>query len=170
MDLLGPDIFSTSWMKEQVLHLERAHLKVPDWSLVWNELLTKKLLIFLSRLNEISGRLQLNVSFLKILNYSKTIQRLVLSFRNAHLFLVVIKTTSKLHFSKFSQQNKTHKINFFPSQSITIWWYNILPFTDIAKFLTSREVSGYNFYDVRLVIWILPLSGRPVPSTNADWK
>ena len=54
MDLLGPDIFSTLWMKEQVLHRERAHLKVPDWSLVWNELLTEKLPIVLSRLNEIS--------------------------------------------------------------------------------------------------------------------
>ena len=42
-------------MKGQVLHRERAHLKVPDWSLVWNELLTKKLPMFLSRLNEISG-------------------------------------------------------------------------------------------------------------------
>ena len=29
---------------------------------------------------------QLNLSFLKTLNYSKTIQRLVLSFRNPHLF------------------------------------------------------------------------------------
>ena len=29
---------------------------------------------------------QLNLSFLKILNYSKTIQRLALSFRNPHLF------------------------------------------------------------------------------------
>ena len=34
MDLLGPDIFSTLWMKEQVFHRERAHLKVPDRSLV----------------------------------------------------------------------------------------------------------------------------------------
>ena len=42
-------------MKGQVLQRERAHLKVPDWSLVWNELLTKKLLMFLSRLSEISG-------------------------------------------------------------------------------------------------------------------
>ena len=56
MDLLGPDIFSTLWTKGQVLHRERAHsLKVPDWSLVWNELLTKKLPLFLSCLNEISG-------------------------------------------------------------------------------------------------------------------
>ena len=55
MDFLGPDIFSTLWMKEQVLHRERVHLKVPDWSLVWNELLTKTLPMFLSRLNEISG-------------------------------------------------------------------------------------------------------------------
>ena len=33
-DLLGPDIFSTLGMKGQVLHRERTHLKVPDWSLV----------------------------------------------------------------------------------------------------------------------------------------
>ena len=55
MDLLGPDIFCTLWMKEQVLHRERAHLKVPDWSLVWSVLLTKRLPMFLSRLNEISA-------------------------------------------------------------------------------------------------------------------
>jgi len=30
-------------MKGQVLHSARAHLKVPGWSLVWNELLTKKI-------------------------------------------------------------------------------------------------------------------------------
>ena len=42
-------------MKGQVLHRARAHLKVPGWSLVWNELLTKKLPLFLSRLNEMSG-------------------------------------------------------------------------------------------------------------------
>jgi len=42
-------------MKGQVLHRARAHLKVPGWSLVWNELLTKKLPMFFSRLNEMSG-------------------------------------------------------------------------------------------------------------------
>ena len=42
-------------MKEQVLQREQAHLKVPDWSLVWNELLTKTLPMFLSRWNEKSG-------------------------------------------------------------------------------------------------------------------
>jgi len=42
-------------MKGQVLHRARVHLKVPGWSLVWNKLLTKKLLMFLSRLNEMSG-------------------------------------------------------------------------------------------------------------------
>jgi len=41
-------------MKGQVLHPARAHLKVPCWSLVWNELLTKKLPMFLSRLNEMN--------------------------------------------------------------------------------------------------------------------
>ena len=42
-------------MKGQVLHRERVHLKVSGWSLVLNELRTKKLPLFLSRLNEISG-------------------------------------------------------------------------------------------------------------------
>jgi len=42
-------------MKGHVLHLARAHLKVPGCSLVWNTLLTKQLPMFLSRLNEING-------------------------------------------------------------------------------------------------------------------
>ena len=46
MDRLGPDILLALWMKGQVLHRARAHLKVPGWSLVWNELLTKKLPMF----------------------------------------------------------------------------------------------------------------------------
>ena len=55
IDRLGPDIFSTLRMKGHVLHRARAHLKVPGCSLVWNTLLTKKLHMFLSRLNEIDG-------------------------------------------------------------------------------------------------------------------
>ena len=44
-------------MKGHVLQRARAcaHLKVPGWSLVWKALLTKKLPMFLSRLNEING-------------------------------------------------------------------------------------------------------------------
>ena len=48
-DRLGPDNFSTLQIKGHVLHRVRAHLKVPF------PLLTKKLSMFLSRLNEISG-------------------------------------------------------------------------------------------------------------------
>ena len=55
MDRLGPDNFSTLQMKGHVLHRARAHLKVPGCWLVWNALLTKKLPMFLSRLNEING-------------------------------------------------------------------------------------------------------------------
>ena len=55
MDRLGPDNFSTLQMKRHVLHRVRGHLKVPGWSFVWNALLTKKLPMFLSRLNGISG-------------------------------------------------------------------------------------------------------------------
>ena len=53
MDRFGPDNFSTLQIKGHVLHRARAHLKVPAWLLVWNALLTKKLPMFLSRLNEI---------------------------------------------------------------------------------------------------------------------
>ena len=37
------------------MHRERAHLKVPGFSIVLNALLTRKLPTVLSRLNEISG-------------------------------------------------------------------------------------------------------------------
>ena len=50
-DRLGPDILLVLTMKRQVLHRERAHLKVPGCSLVLSALLTKKLPTFLSRLN-----------------------------------------------------------------------------------------------------------------------
>ena len=51
-DRLGPDILSAFWTKGQVLHRERAHLKVPGFSIVLNALLTRKLPTFLSRLND----------------------------------------------------------------------------------------------------------------------
>ena len=54
-DRLGPDILLVLTMKRQVLHRERAHLKVPGCSLVLSALLTKKFPTFLSRFNEISG-------------------------------------------------------------------------------------------------------------------
>ena len=54
-DRLGPDILLVLTMQRQVLHRERAHLKVPGCSLVLSSLPTKKLPTFLSRLNEISG-------------------------------------------------------------------------------------------------------------------
>ena len=55
MDRLGPDNFPTLQVKGHVLHRARAHLKVLDCSLVGNALLTQKLPMFLSRLNEING-------------------------------------------------------------------------------------------------------------------
>ena len=59
-DRSGPDILSAFWTKEQVLHRERAHLKVPGCSIVLNVLLTRKLPTFLSRLNEIKNIADLN--------------------------------------------------------------------------------------------------------------
>ena len=51
-DRLGPDILLVLTMKRQVLHRERAHLKVPGCSLVLSALLTKELRTFLSHLNK----------------------------------------------------------------------------------------------------------------------
>ena len=50
-DRLGPDILPAFCMNGQDLHRERAHLKVPGFSIVLNVLLTRKLPTFLSRLN-----------------------------------------------------------------------------------------------------------------------
>jgi len=51
-------------MKGQVLHRVRAHLKVPGWSLVWNELLTKKL-------PPVSGSFWSNLKFLRIMDLTE---------------------------------------------------------------------------------------------------
>ena len=52
---LGSRQFLNFVNKRHALHRARAHLKVPGCSLVLNTLLTKKLPMFLSRLNEING-------------------------------------------------------------------------------------------------------------------
>ena len=54
-DRLGPEILTVLEIKAQVLHRVRLHVKVPGWLLNLNALLTKKLSMFLSRLNEMSG-------------------------------------------------------------------------------------------------------------------
>ena len=52
---LGPEILTMLEIKGQVLHLVSVHLKVPGWLSDLKALLTRKLPMFLSRLNEISG-------------------------------------------------------------------------------------------------------------------
>ena len=54
-DRFGPEILTMSEINGQVLHGLRVHLKVPGWLSDLNALLTRKLAMFLSRLNEISG-------------------------------------------------------------------------------------------------------------------
>ena len=54
-DQLGPEILTKLEIKGQVLHRVRLHLKVPGWFSDLNALLTRKLPMFLSPLNEISG-------------------------------------------------------------------------------------------------------------------
>ena len=51
----GPAILTMLEIKGQVLHRVRAHLKVPGWFLELNAFQTRKLSMFLSHLNEISG-------------------------------------------------------------------------------------------------------------------
>jgi len=52
---LGPEILTKLKVKGQVLDRVRLHLKVPGLLSDLNTLLTRKLPMFLSRLNEISG-------------------------------------------------------------------------------------------------------------------
>ena len=73
-DRLGPDILSAFWTKGQVLHRERAHLKLPGFSIVLNVQLTTKLPTFLSRLNEISGGCVGCTSYRIILQYFKVVE------------------------------------------------------------------------------------------------
>ena len=54
-DRFGPEILTMLEIKGQVLHRLRLHLKVPGLLSDLNALLTEKLPMFLSRLNEISG-------------------------------------------------------------------------------------------------------------------
>ena len=54
-DRLGPEILTMLEIKGQVLHRVHVHLKVPGWLSDLKALLTRKLPMFLSRLNEISG-------------------------------------------------------------------------------------------------------------------
>ena len=50
MDRLGPDIFSTFYMKGEVLHRVRA-FKVPGLPFVWSAIPSKKLHMFFISLN-----------------------------------------------------------------------------------------------------------------------
>ena len=61
-DRYGPEILTMLEIKRQVLHRVRVHLKVPGWLSYLNALLTRKLPMFLSRLNKISGGRE-NVKF-----------------------------------------------------------------------------------------------------------
>ena len=54
-DRFGPEILTILEINRQVLQRVRLHLKVPGWLSDLNALLTIKLPMFLSRLNEISS-------------------------------------------------------------------------------------------------------------------
>ena len=95
-DRLGPDILSAFWTKGQVLHRERAHLKVPGFSIVLNVHLTRKLPTFLSRLNEISGGCEkiapVSGSFCSILKLLRMI---------AQFYWVIVRVNGFCHFFLF---------------------------------------------------------------------
>ena len=55
MDCLGPEILVAFWMKGQVLHRGRVHLKVPSWLSDFGAHLMRKLPAFLSPLKDTSG-------------------------------------------------------------------------------------------------------------------
>ena len=105
-DRLGPDILLVLTMKRQVLHRERAHLKVPGCSLVLSALLTKKFPTFLSRLNEISG------GFEKILPVSGSFW--------SNLKLVRMMLLIKLIDSHHYKRHKKIRMTEFHSPSLSI--------------------------------------------------
>ena len=53
VDRLGPEILTMLEIKAQVLHRVHLHLKVPGWLSDLNVLLTRKLPLFVLRLNKI---------------------------------------------------------------------------------------------------------------------
>lgn len=55
MDRLGFVISSAFWMKGQVLHRERADLKIPGWLSDFSVVRTRKLPVLLSRLKDTSS-------------------------------------------------------------------------------------------------------------------
>ena len=73
-DRLGPEILTMLEIKGLVLHRVGVHLKVPGWLSDLKSLLTRKLPMFLSRLNEISGGREkmclVSGSLRRILNWS----------------------------------------------------------------------------------------------------
>ena len=54
-DRFGPEVLTMLEIKGQIKHRVRVHLKVPGWLLDLYALLTRKLLMFLSCLNGMSG-------------------------------------------------------------------------------------------------------------------
>ena len=143
MDLLGPDIFSTLWTKGQVLHRERAHLKVPDWSLVWNELLTKKLPMLLSRLNEISGGCE------KIVTVSE-------SFWSNLKFLRIIDLTAWLWRWNVRVNGMRSVFSFsvvFSADCRSIWSTVVARLNDINRIATFIEKLAQSRQHINDEVW-----------------
>ena len=87
MVILGLEIFCTLWMKGQVLHCKRAHLKASNKFIDIQPYKTaeKENTDHIHSLSHFTfTAAQLNPVFLKTWNYFRTIQRLVLSFRYLH--------------------------------------------------------------------------------------
>ena len=62
-DRLGPDILPAFWTKGQILHRERAHLKVPGCSIVLNVLLTRAIIGQRGTLRALAGIPQFQKSY-----------------------------------------------------------------------------------------------------------
>ena len=147
MDLLGPDIFTTLWMKGQVLHSERAHFKVPDWSLVWNKLLTKKLPMFLSRLNQISRGCEKIVPVLKWKNLKmqtgppgKSIE----TFESESKLYHLTSRTAYMHLKSFvtlTQRNDKDASKPIARHFTLANHSEQRPYGSFRPFLTSRQLG-----------------------------
>ena len=121
MDLLGPDFFSTLWMKEQVLHRGYPVSVVQAGHHHAQQIDRQSALQTAEKEN--TDRIPFTLTFhphnhavksivLKNLNYSKTIQRLTLSFRNPLLFHSNVKKNTGNFLVKSSFQTNDQSGTF----------------------------------------------------------
>ena len=98
------------------MHCEQVHLTVADWSLVWNELLTNKLPMFLSHLSEIIGGCE------KIVPVSELFWSNLKFFKNDRFNCMVVRVKYKSEWNAVSVFLLSHLYCWLLSICWAPWW------------------------------------------------